>query len=236
MLLLLLPSFLLACSGTPVRLYEGAPRPAGEVATLSMPEALEVARVNGVEIKGASGMLKGGDKRLELAPGRYELLIFYREVWESGGEHDVLRSSPALFVLDARAGHRYRAGYELPSRYEQAKALASGFSGWIEDQADGSRVASQASGLKFTGGLLGSLANSGELVPDAAASGEAKRNVVAPLSTVAVTAAPALSPTPSPAGTVPADNGRYAELMRVWWKQANAEERREFLRWVAAQP
>lgn len=232
---------LAACSSARIRLYDGAPRPPEQVAVVSMPEALEVARVNGVEVKGASGMLHGGDKVLELAPGRYELLIFYREVWEQAGEHDVLRSDPALFVIDAQAGHHYRVAYAEPKRYDRAQALAADFSGWVEDQADGSKSTSQPSGLKFRSGVLAAVSSSNELVADTSAGGQTQV-AVAPLPVPVASASADRSEPNKPAATAAlpdkdaAKASDWSGLMRAWWKQATPEERREFLRWVAEQP
>src|SRR5690606_33814855 len=86
-----------ACTSAPIQLHDAD---AAGVAVISLPEQLEVASINGLEVEGASGLLKKGDTTLEVAPGRYEVLAFYRELWERGDQHDVLRSDPALFVIE----------------------------------------------------------------------------------------------------------------------------------------
>src|SRR3546814_12466236 len=80
---------LAACASPDVRLYDGAVRPAAQIAVVTMPEQLEVASINGVEVAAAQGMWNKGDKRLELLPGRYQMLVFYRESWDSGSDQDV---------------------------------------------------------------------------------------------------------------------------------------------------
>lgn len=144
-----LVTLLAGCSSPQLKLYDGASNPSTQAARLTMPEAIEVARINGVEVKGASGMWTRGDKVMELAPGRYEVLAYYREIWNQGDQHDVLRSDPALFVLDARAGGRYRIDYAHPAEYREAQRLAAAFSGVLIDEASGTRVPSQASGVRF---------------------------------------------------------------------------------------
>ncbi|MEQ1437757.1 DUF2057 family protein [Fontimonas sp. SYSU GA230001] len=203
-----------ACARTPVRHYDGAPRPAAEVATVLVPEALEVAAIDGREVRGASGLMRGGELRLELLPGRHELLVFYREIWQRGGEHDTLRSDPALFVFDATAGRRYRLDYVRPRRYEEALALSRQFQGWVEDEATGLRVESRASGLEFRKGLVAGLTGDSSLVRTAPA-------VTGP----AATESPAVH-----------SEGDWLPLMKGWWNQASAEERREFLRWIGQRP
>lgn len=228
--LLILVLVLSACSSLPpIRLYGGGPRPAQEIAVLSLPEPLEVARINGAPVKGLSGMLRGGDRVVELAPGRYELLIFYREIWDQTGNHEVLRSDPALFVLEARAGRRYVVDFERPRRYEQAVKLAQSFSGWIQDSVSGVRNASQASGMQFAGGMLGSLTGSLALEPVVTQTATPSQQYVAPLADPSPVSPDSVNAT-AVAGAQ--DAGRL-EQMQAWWRQSSPEERREFLGWLA---
>ena len=238
-------SLLAGCTSPQLKLYDGANNSAAQAARLTVPEAIEVARINGVEVKGASGMWTRGDKVMDLAPGRYELLAYYREIWTQGDQHDVLRSDPALFVLDARPGGRYRVDYTRPADYRQAQQLAKSFGGVLIDEASGARVSSQASGVRFPTGIMGQLAGASELLPDNGAS--ASSQVVAPLDALPQARAdsasgkrPAASQstvTPAPAAASPAAaaEGDWLTLMQAWWKQASGEERRAFLRWVATQ-
>lgn len=232
-------SSLAACAHPDLRLYDGPPRPSGEVAVVTMPEQLEIVTINGVDVPGARGMA-AGDKRLELVPGHYDLLVYYREFWEQN-DAGALRSDPARFSLDALAGHRYRIDYEHPHDAGQARLLAADFHGWIADEAGGARVPSADSGLRFKSGIVAQLTRDASLQQDGGKSGDAPS--VAPLPAAAVTAssataetataapaAPALAQTP----TVDAD-AKWLPLMKGWWQQATPEERREFLRWVGEQ-
>lgn len=226
--LALLTLLLAGCASGPIVLHDEAVPPAA-VATVVMPEQLEVASVNGVEVEGASGMLTSGDKTLELAPGRYELLVYYRELWDQGDQHEVLRSDPALFVLDAAAGGSYRIDYDRPTGVQSARELAADFRGWIEDAATGTRTASQESGLEFRGGLVSALTFDDTLVRTAeTASGQA----VAPLPTEAGVAA--ASPAGEPAAPATPEDS-WLDLMKSFWSEASGEERRAFLRWLAEQ-
>ena len=218
-LLLLATAALAGCAAAPVTLHD-AQVPQAAVATLVLPEQLEVATVNGREIEGASGMLTRGDKTLELAPGRYELLVFYRELWEWGDHHEVLRSDPAVFVLDAAAGGRYRLGYERPVDVEAARQLATDFTGWVENLATGERTAAQESGMQFRRGLVPALTFDDTLVP--AAERGANGQTVRPL--------PASD---APAASAP--EASWLDLMKSFWGEASSEERRAFLRWLAEQ-
>ncbi|WP_043112308.1 DUF2057 family protein [Solimonas flava] len=249
---LIAPALLLslaACASPQLRLYEGAAKPAAQVAVITMPEQLEVASINGTEVPGAKGMWSKGDKRLEVLPGRYEALIYYREVWQSGDNSDVLRSrSPALFVIDAQAGHQYRIGYPQPANYEGAKRLAQDFQGWVDDQTGGTRTASVDSGVKFKEGVLAQVSGDGGLVADRGAEGPRAVQPVRPLppaptvapvappvSAVAVPSVAASTAAGSVAPAAGAAGRDWVSLMKGWWKQASADERRGFLRWVGGE-
>ena len=239
----LLPIALAACVSAPIQLQDGP----GATAVIILPEQLEIATVNGLEIASAGGLLAKGDTTLEVSPGRYEVLAFYRELWERGDHHDMLRSDPALFVVDAEAGGRYRLDYARPATAAEARELADNFQGWVENLETGARTPSLDSGLQFRRGLIPAATFDSTLVPSAASGGSRQR--VAPLAqpadaadATAVAAAQRVAMTPTEASppapqsievpVVPLDDGDWLALMKGWWNEANAEERREFLRWV----
>lgn len=230
---------------------------AGPPASIVLPEQLEVVTVNGLEIKGSRGLLAKGDTTLEVSPGRYEVLAFYRELWDRGDQHDMLRSDPALFVVEAAAGERYRLDYSRPGTTAEARALAEDFKGWVEHEGSGKRTPSSTSGLQFRRGLVASATFDDTLVPVAPTGGNGQH--VAPLPAPAampvpapmpaaqasapvrqvpapsapVTAQPAAAMTAQPAPLAPPGEGEdWLGLMKGWWSEASAEERREFLRWV----
>ena len=217
-------AFSSACTSAPIRLHDAN---TAAVAVISLPEQLEVASVNGREVEGTSGLLKKGDTTLEVAPGRYEILAFYRELWERGDQHDVLRSDPALFVVEAGAGGHYRLDYARPRDRGAAQALAANFTGWVEDLATGERMPSRSSGLQFRQGVIPAVTFDDTLVPTAADGGSGQ--VVAPLSSPVTRADDAKTP--------PGDSpdGEWLSLMQGWWNEASAAERRAFLRWLGEQ-
>jgi uncharacterized protein YccT (UPF0319 family) len=255
-----LPAVLTACASNDVKLYDTRTQGQAQVAKVTMPEQLEVLSINGTQVKGASGMWTKGDRELELAPGRYAMLVFYREVWAQGEQHDVLRSDPELFVVDASAGHTYRLDYPHPDTVEEARKLAASFDGWVVDLSTGARSPSQASNMQFRRGLGSQILGGGELepVPTTTAQGT---QVVAPLAAgveaSASTAAPVVHSTAPAAVAGPDTTTVVAPLppatpakpaakvtaqpdfltpMQAWWKQATPEERRAFLSWTATQP
>ncbi len=224
------------CASKPITLHDSQLAPE-DVATIVMPEQLEVASVNGKEIAGGSGMMSIGDKVLEVAPGRYEILVFYRELWELGEQHEVLRSDPALFVVEAQPAGRYRLDYDRPVNLEAARELANDFSGWSEDLSSGQRTASTASGLQFRRGLAAAMSFDDTLVPSADAP--EGNHEVEPLP---ATSDPAVADASGPG--LPLDSGQETEsapvrgadsleLMKEWWQEASSETRRAFLQWLA---
>jgi uncharacterized protein YccT (UPF0319 family) len=229
---------LAGCSTAPVALHD-AEVPQAAVATIILPEQLEVATINGLEIEGASGMLTRGDKTLEVAPGRYELVVFYRELWEGADQHDVLRSDPALFIVDAAPAGRYRLDYERPANLAQARLLAADFSGWVENLATGERTASVDSGLQFRRGLVPAVTFDDTLVPSADVAGGGQSVAPLPRAGAPATAESPIAPAPvtgAPgAAAASGPEGSWLELMQGWWRQATSEERRAFLRWLAEQ-
>ncbi len=233
-----------ACAQRPIQLYDG--KPAG-TAVITMPEQLEVEQVNGTPVRGAKGMFTRGDKSLEVAaPGRYELLVFYREVLNPQGEHDVVKSDPELFVVDAVPGHRYRIDYERPRNSTEARRLAAAFTGWIEDQNTGTKMASADSGLAFDRSVGAALQPGSKLI-NAAEQEPGAKQVIAPLVTpvaavpaasASVPASPVPSVTPMPvvvpasAPTKSAEPQDRLPLLKAWWRQASPEERKQALGWV----
>jgi len=228
---------LAGCASAPVALHD-PDVPRSELATVVMPEQLEVASVNGLEIEGASGMMTRGEKTLELAPGRYELLVFYRELWELGDAHEILRSDPALFVVDAAAGGRYRLDYDRPAGIESARTMAEDFTGWVENLATGERTPALESGLQFRRGLVPALTFDDTLVPAAqVVDGQGVPPLPtadAPVPAAGVTSqpAPATMRQPEPEAM---PEGSWLDLMKGFWSEASSEERRAFLRWLAEQ-
>lgn len=215
LMVLLLP--LAACTATPLRLYEGPTRGPDALAVVSLPEQLEVARVNGAELPAARGLWQRGDQQIELLPGHYELLVFYREFWDIGSQEQVLRSDPARFIIDATAGGRYQLDYVRPRNFREAQQLQADFRGWVDD-GHGQRLASTPSGLQFRRDWAAALGNRDQLL--AQSSGVA-----------AVSAASAAGPTREPDTA----SARALADMQACWKQASAQERSAFLQWLATQ-
>ena len=150
-------AFLLtACSRSPVvQLYEGAKQPDSQVLTIRVPSDLEVFTINGSEVDGVNTFFNTDHKDLKVTPGRYEILAYYKRLWDLDADnHEVMKSDPALFVVDGEAGEFYRLDFERPQNVTQARALEDDFSGWVENMNSGEKTPSQASGLVLNRGFL----------------------------------------------------------------------------------
>lgn len=213
-----------ACNRSPVvQLYEGAPRAGDQVLTVRVPSQLEVYTINGKAVEGANSFFNSGYKDLKLLPGRYEIIAYYKELWDLDADnHEVMKSDPAKFIVEGQAGQFFRLDYDRPSNPEQARQLEADFSGWVENLNSGEKIPSQPSGLMLNRGILAPL--TGAEIKAAGGESVAPRSVVAPQGPAA--APDATSNTVAPAA-------RYLDTLKAQWNQATPEERREFLQWIA---
>ena len=222
-------AFLLtACSRSPVvQLYEGAKQPDSQVLTIRVPSDLEVFTINGSEVDGVNTFFNTDHKDLKVTPGRYEILAYYKRLWDLHADnHEVMKSDPALFVVDGEAGEFYRLDFERPQNVTQARALEDDFSGWVENMNSGEKTPSQASGLVL---------NRGFLAPITGAEVETKgASAVQPKAAEAVTPAPAAPKAgSSESGASASGQASYLDTLKAQWNQATQEERRQFLQWIS---
>ena len=75
--------FLSACARSPVvQLYDGPARSDSSIVTVRVPSELEVFTINGEEVEGVNTFFSTEYKDLKVAPGRYEILAYYKELWQ----------------------------------------------------------------------------------------------------------------------------------------------------------
>lgn len=217
----LLPTLLLVvlagCASDPVvRLYDGPPRPLGDVVRVELPMELEVLTLNERRARVGS-LFSYGTRELHLPPGEWRFVARYEQLFELGGsEHEVVKSDPALFVVRGRAGEQFRLGFPAPASVEEARALARHFDGWVENVTTAERTPSRPAGIVAAGGLLTAPAfrpdAEAPVVPD-----------VGPQATDAERRADE---------HVPTDEDVLRRLQQIW-EEASPEARAAFLRWLA---
>ena len=216
-LFLLCFTFLAACATSPtVKLYDGKEKPVSQLLTIRVPMELEIMTINDRRIEGASTMFAYGDRELQLLPGDYKLVLYYKDVFQlTDDQHEVVKSDPSVFNVSGKAGDTIEIRFNKPANVEDARKLAKDFEGTAVNLTSGDTVASKPSGLIMTQGFLG-LASSATQVETPAAS------TIAPMAQTA----PASSASATPGSTA-------LETLKNTWKQATPEERQKFLLWMS---
>lgn len=210
-LLLLLPLLLLtACTTTApvVQLYDGKALADDNVLTVRVPMELEIVSINDRRIEGAGTMFAYGHRDLKLMPGQYRIVAFYKNIYQvSADHHEVVKSDPALFTLDGKAGDIYALAFDQPADVDAAKELAKDFEGWSENLATGDKMASKPSGLILNQGFIG---------------------LAAGATVVETPAASSIAPDAPATGS-----DAVLNTLKNNWQQATPEQRREFLLWMS---
>lgn len=209
-----------ACAGKPVvKLYEGADQPASKLLIIRVPMELEILMINDKPVEGAAQVFTYGNRELHLAPGRYRILAFYKNLFQiNADEHEVIKSGPAEFTVDGKAGEVYQIGFDQPADLQEAQAMAESFRGWVRNEQTGEQVAGEESALVLNRGFV-------SVLTGAAAVAEADSRSVAPEAS-----------SPAPATDSAAGDSGYLDLLKAHWNQATVEERRAFLKWISATP
>jgi hypothetical protein len=215
-LIVLLSLLVTACSTSPVvKLYDGADRPAGELLTVRVPVELEILSINDRRIEGASTLFAYGHRDLQLLPGQYRIVAYYKNLFQlNADQHEIIKSDPALFTVNGNAGEVVALAFEKPADVDAAREMAKHFDGWTENLSSGERIASTPSGLILNQGFIG-------LASTPAAAETASTASVAPEQ-------PAASS--STESSVTTD---VLDALKTHWQQASPEERREFLLWMS---
>ncbi|MFN3713811.1 MAG: DUF2057 family protein [Alcanivoracaceae bacterium] len=208
--ILLLICLLTACSSNPnIRLYDGAELSADQLLVVEVPSRLEIVSINERKVDGVNRMFTMEDRALQLLPGEYRIVAFYKDVFDMAPSgHQVVRSDLTEFRVAGVAGSRHRLDFEAPATLDEARVMARNFTGYSIDLSSGERRNSEPSGL-VNQGLLGITA----------ASATVSHATVAPL----------------PAAGQQTESLDQLDLLKAGWRTATAEERRAFLRWIAEQ-
>jgi uncharacterized protein YccT (UPF0319 family) len=213
--------FLAACARSPVvQLYDGPAKADSQVLTVKVPSEIEVFTINGKELEGVNTFFATGFKELKLAPGRYEILAYYKELWQLDVDnHEIVKTNPANFIIDGKAGDQWQLGFDKPQNVEEARAMEDSFSGWASNTETGEKVAAKESDLILNRGFLAPI--TGEEVTTATS------NSIAPQNAAGANAAHAQK------STSVAPGASYLDTLKAQWKQATQQERREFLQWIS---
>ena len=122
---------LVACASDneQMRLYAGPERSSEEITSLLFVESLEVSSINGKHIPSIPRIVRSGERRFDLLPGDYEVVVHYDVVWPlNASDDEVVRSESWRLRLEleaeahlprrVQAGHRPRRRAAVDPRLE----------------------------------------------------------------------------------------------------------------------
>lgn len=212
-----------ACSSNPeVQLYEGHKRSKAEIITVRAPVELEILSINDRRIEGASTMFAFGSRDLQLLPGQYRIVAYYKNLFDTSPEqHEIVKSDPSIFTVNGKAGDVFLLNFDKPRTLDAAKTMAKDFTGWTENLKNGEKVASKPSGLILSSGFIGLTGAATPTEPETVSSVAPEANTeTGPAEETA-----SQKTTTDSAGTL--------QTLQQNWNAASAEERREFLLWMS---
>ena len=230
-LIALLALVLVACSANSriVRVYDGTERPISQVSRVIVPGDIQLVEIDG--IKQQTYLLENISITYELTPGKHRLVYRYSSIWSLPGASvdsdepkvETIESPLRELVWEFRAGEVYTLDFKRPEDRAEAQQFAAGFSASLITE-NGRRVTSDA---PHRGGgesvALASVPPTPSVAAPAVVAGAAAGTAVA--------AQPGL-PTPATVAAPVDGNLSRLDALKVMWSQANAEEKREFLRWA----
>lgn len=196
-----------ACSsGTIVKTYEGDSMAKEQVAVLTAPENISLISVNGKKVP--KYLLSSINVNYGLKPGTNVVVFGYESVWaipgktEDGQRSELAESGPKEVVIDAVAGAQYNFQFTEAENIREARELAQNFKAEIVD-ANKTIVASST--------------DTGVYAPPV----EKSANAI--LSRVA-----------ADSGSADDSSNKLPTLegLKVLWKNASADDKKEFLKWA----
>lgn len=197
-----------------------------DLATLVLPEAIDIQQVDGLEYPGMGSVLRRGDLPVRVLPGEREVALRYNQLFQTtADEHDIVKSRVIVLRFRADPGVAYRV---VHPRFRDAREAREGVKNLvlsIEDPAGNNRVLAAS---QVATGLSGQEAVSTtrpDLVSKSAVNEAAAAKEAVPVASV------------TEAGTATPQGGVNAlELLKFTWQNASAEDRAAFLRWARENP
>lgn len=107
-----------------MRLYAGPERSSEEITSLLFVESLEVSSINGKHIPSIPRIVRSGERRFDLLPGDYEVVVHYDVVWPlNASDDEVVRSESWRLRVELEAGHTYRVEHRPAIDLDDARLL-----------------------------------------------------------------------------------------------------------------
>lgn len=112
-----------------------------DLATLILPESLDLQMVDGLEYPGFKNLFRRGDIEIRILPGEREVALKYNQLFEWGSnEHEVVRSKVLVLGFTAQPGKTYRAEHEKFKKVEDARKGVQNFVIRIVDETGTNQV------------------------------------------------------------------------------------------------
>lgn len=219
---------LTACQGSKIhQTYEGPQKAENEIGTLNIPESFNIIFVDKKKY-GAS--LYSGDTKMGFLPGSHQLLIMYKEFWETpGDEHDRIESKPISITFNVEAGQQYRITYNGPDNINDARSYAKNPSIDLINTASNTSVAANIEYNVYSRSFFENLFNEDDATTEKSAP-LPTAEIVSPTPPTPTLAAPKAS---SSTDTAETEDSRALEMLKYWWETASDNQKKAFQDWLS---
>jgi len=200
-------------TGGPIHYYKGNPLSEAQLATVILPEEIDLVAVN--NRKRALPLVRNETYEIKLLPGLNELVLEYETIWELDSDsHETVQSEVIIVSQLMKAGDVYSISVPDFKTLEEAKAFAENFEVTMIKQSTGEKVVSK----KARYGVVSA-------VPASRVVSSVKAGVTGEAEVV-------VHGVEDRAHQV---EGKYSPLqnLRYWWKEASEQERELFEDWMA---
>jgi uncharacterized protein YccT (UPF0319 family) len=200
-------------TGGPIHYYKGEKRDESRLATIILPEEIDVVAVN--NRKRALPLVRGETYELKLLPGLNELVLEYDTIWEIDSDtHENVVSDVVMVSQVLKAGDVYTIKVPKFDTLKAAKQFADDFKVEMVEQQSGEKAVSKPAryGVASSVPMNRIISN-----VKAGVTGESEI-VIHGAEDRAHQAAGLYSP---------------LQNLRYWWKEASEQERELFEDWMA---
>lgn len=191
-----------------------------DLATLLLPEALDIELVDGLEYPALRSMFRRGDLAVRILPGEREVALRYNQLFQfNADDHEIVRSGTMVLRFVAEPGQAYRAEHPAFRDVGAAREGVKNFELRIVDEAGSNRITGASQVRRNWRGEQSTTAR-----PDLVSS-EAAR-----LAAKEAAGQAALLPAAAAGGV------NALDLLKFTWQNATGDERAAFMTWAQDNP
>ncbi len=208
-----------------------------DLATVILPEAIDIQMVDGIEYPGFKSLFRRGDIQVKVTPGEHQIALKYNQKFEWGDhQHEFVRSKVLVLGFTAEPGKIYRVEHDNFRTVDEARVGVQNLSLRMKDAAGNSVVFGAAQVSTNWQGEETVMKRTDLVSPDAAAAALAAR--AAASSATATPAISAAAVTASAATAMPgqAATGAAFESLKFTWQNASEADRAAFRAWINTAP